>query len=66
MNKIGDIVMSLNLSNGSVDSPAPGKFILVDEHIEDKLLNPYIDVIGGFYGGPRLKRPFDTLTATVI
>lgn len=66
MNKIGDVVMSLNLSNGSVDSPAPGKFILVDEHIEDKPLNPYIDVIGGFYGGPRLKRPFDTLTATVI
>jgi hypothetical protein len=65
-NKIGDVVMTLNLSNGSVDSPAPGKFILVDEHIEDRPGNPYIDVIGGFYGGPRLKRAFDTLTATVI
>lgn len=65
-NKIGDIVMTLNLSNGSVDAPAPGKFILVDEHIEDRPGNPYIDVLGGFYGGPRLKRPFDTLTATVI
>lgn len=66
MNKIGDVVMTLNLSNGSVDSPAPGKFILVDEHIQDRPGNPYIDVFGGFYGGPRLKRAFDTLTATVI
>jgi hypothetical protein len=66
MNKIGDVVMSLNLANGSVDSPAPGKFLLVDEHIEDRPGNPYIDVIGGFYGGPRLKRAWDTLTAVVI
>lgn len=65
-NKIGDIVMTLNLSNGSVDAPSAGKFILVDEHIEDRPGNPYIDLFGGFYGGPRLKRPFDTLTATVI
>jgi len=65
-NKIGDIVMSLSLANGSVDNPAPGKFILVDEHIEDRPGNPYIDVIGGFYGGPRLKRGFDVLTANVI
>lgn len=66
MNKIGDVVMTLNLSNGSIDNPAPGKFILVDEHIEDRPGNPYIDVLGGFYGGPRLKRAFDTLTAVVI
>lgn len=66
MNKIGDVVMSLSLANGSVDAPAPGKFILVDEHIEDRPGNPYIDVIGGFYGGPRLKRAFDVLTAMVV
>jgi hypothetical protein len=65
-NKIGDIVQTLSLANGSVDNPAPGKFILVDEHIADRPGNPYIDVFGGFYGGPRLKRAFDTLTATVI
>lgn len=65
-NKVGDVCMTLNLSNGSVDSPAPGKFILVDEHIQDKPGNPYIDLFGGFYGGPRLKRAFDVLTATVI
>lgn len=65
-NKIGDMVMTLTLANGSIDNPAPGKFILVDEHIEDRPGNPYIDLFGGFYGGPRLKRPFDTLTATVI
>jgi len=65
-NKIGDVVMTLSLANGSLDNPAPGKFILVDEHIEDRPGNPYIDVFGGFYGGPRLKRAFDTLTGTVI
>ena len=58
--------MTLNLSNGSVDAPAPGKFILVDEHISDRPGNPFIDVVGGFVGGPRLKRGFDVLTATVI
>jgi len=66
MNKVGDVVMTISLANGSVDSPAPGKFILVDEHIQDRPGNPYIDVLGGFYGGPRLKRAFDVLTATVI
>lgn len=65
-NKIGDVVMSLNLSNGSVDAPTAGKFIIVDEKIEENPGNPYIDVIGGFYGGPRLKRAFDVLTASVI
>lgn len=63
---IGDVCMSLTLSNGSVDNPAPGKFLIVEEHIEDRKANPYIDVIGGFSGGPRLKRAFDTLTMTVI
>lgn len=65
-NKIGDVVMTLSLANGSIDAPAPGKFIIVDEHIEDRPGNPFIDVFGGFYGGPRLKRGFDVLTATVI
>jgi len=65
-NKIGDVCMSLNLSNGSVDAPSAGKYIIVDEHIEDRPGNPYIDVFGGFNGGPRLKRGFDVLTATVI
>jgi hypothetical protein len=65
-NKIGDVVMTLSLANGSVDAPAPGKFILVDEHIDDHKMNPYIDVFGGFNGGPRLKRGFDVLTGTVI
>jgi hypothetical protein len=64
-NKIGDMVMTLSLSNGSVDNPAPGKFVLVDEHIEDRKGNPYIDLIGGFYGAPRLKRYQDVLTASV-
>lgn len=66
MNKIGDVVMTLNLSNGSIDAPSAGKFILVDEQIQTKIGNPYIDIFAGFLGGPRLKRGFDCLTATVI
>lgn len=64
-NKIGDVVMTLNLSNGNIDSPAAGKFIIVDEHIADKPANPYIDLFCGFMGGPRLKRYKDVLTADV-
>lgn len=65
-NKIGDFALTLSLANGSIDNPAPGKFLIVDEHIENHPGNPYIDVFGGFYGGPRLKRGFDCLSATVI
>ena len=64
-NKIGDIVMTLNLANGSIDNPAPGKFILVDEHITNNPGSPYVDIFGGFAGGPRLKR-LDVLTAQVV
>lgn len=63
---IGDVCMTLNLSSGSIDNPVAGKFLLVDEHIADRPGNPYIDLLGGFHGGPRLKRGFDVLTATVI
>jgi hypothetical protein len=28
--------------------------------------NPYISVLGGVYGAPKLDRPFDVLTAKVI
>ena len=66
MNKVGDLVMTISLANGSVDNPAPGKFILVDEHITDMPGRPYIAILGGFYGGPRLKRAFDVLTAQVV
>lgn len=63
---IGDFCCALTLANGSVDNPAPGKFLLVDEHITDRPGNPYIDVFCGVAGGPRLKRAFDVLTANVI
>lgn len=65
-NKIGDFVMTLNLSNGDINNPTPGKFIVVDEKIKDHAANPHINLVGGFYGGPRLKRGFDVLTATCI
>lgn len=65
-NKIGDVCMTLNLANGSVDAPGAGKFMIVNEKIETHPENPHIDLIGGFHGGPRLKRAFDVLTATVI
>ena len=63
---IGDVCMTLNLTNGSIDSPGSGKFLVVEDKTEISKSNPYVDLLGGFYGGPRLKRGFDLLTATVI
>ena len=63
---LGDFQMSLSLANGSIDNPQPGKFLIVKEMLEQHPENPYIDLIGGFYGGPRLKYPWGILSATVI
>lgn len=63
---VGDVAMTLHLRSGTVAQPGVGKFLVVDEKIETNRSNPYIDLLGGFNGGPRLKRGFDCLTATVI
>lgn len=66
-NKVGEFVQTLNLSNGNLDAPAMGKFLVIDENLaagtKGGPSNPYIDVVGGVYGGVNLYRSFDCLTA---
>jgi len=65
----GEFVQGLNLASGSVDAPGAGKFLIVEDNSTPGSKggpgNPYIDIIAGVYGGPKLDRPFDVLTAFV-
>lgn len=67
--KIGEIVQGLQLASGSIQNPGYGKFLLVEDNTAPGTKggpsNPYIDLVGGFYGGPKMDRPFDLLTAYV-
>lgn len=67
---IGEFVQGLNLASGSLDAPGTGKFLVVDENIAPGTKggpkNPFIDLVAGVYGGPKLDRAFDVLTADVL
>lgn len=67
---LGEFVQGLNLSSGSVENPGAGKFLVVEENIAPGTRggpkNPFIDIVSGVYGGVKLDRPFDVLTAKVI
>lgn len=67
---IGEFQQGLNLAGGTVDEPAAGKFLVVEENIAPGTKggpgNPYMDAIAGVYGGVNLQRSFDVLTARVI
>lgn len=67
--KIGEFVQGINLASGTIDNPGYGKFLVVDDCTAPGSrggpANPFVDLIGGVYGGIKLDRPFDTLTASV-
>lgn len=67
---IGEFVQGVHLSSGTVDAPGYGKFLVVEENIAPGTRggprNPFIDITAGVYGGVKLDRPFDILTAKVI
>jgi hypothetical protein len=65
-NKVGEIQMTLNLSNGSIEAPTAGKFVVTDQRGLANVQNPFIALYAGFNGGPALTRSFDLLTATVF
>lgn len=65
-NKIGEIQMTLNLSNGSIEAPTAGKFVVTDQRGLANVQNPYLALYAGFNGGPALTRSFDLLTASVF
>ncbi len=68
--KIGEFVQGINLASGTIDNPGYGKFLVVDDCTAPGTRggpsNPFVDLIGGVYGGIKLDRPFDTLTASVL
>jgi hypothetical protein len=67
---VGEFVQGIHLSSGSIESPGYGKFLIIEENIAPGTKggpsNPYIDALAGVYGGVKLDRPFDILTAKVI
>jgi hypothetical protein len=67
--KIGDFVQGIHLHGGSLENPASGKFVVIEDNTapgtKGGLTNPYLDIVAGVYGGPKLDRPFDVLTAKV-
>lgn len=67
---IGEFVQGIHLSSGSVDAPGFGKFLVVEENVAPGTKggpkNPFIDIVAGVYGGVKLDRAFDILTAKVI
>lgn len=68
--KIGEFVQTLHLAEGTVEQPGQGKFLVIDDNTAQGTkggpANPYLDLIGGVYGGVKLDRAFDVLTAKVI
>lgn len=67
--QIGEFVQGLHLAEGTMEQPGYGKFLVVEDNIASGTkggpANPYFDIISGVYGGPKLDRPFDVLTAYV-
>lgn len=67
--KIGEFMQTVQLAEGTVESPGFGKFLVIDDNTASGTkggpANPYLDLIGGVYGGVKLDRAFDTLTAKV-
>lgn len=67
--KIGEFVQSAHIASGSVDAPGFGKFLVVEDNTAPGTKggpgNPYLDLIAGVYGGVKLDRAFDVLTANV-
>ena len=65
--KIGEFVQGLNLGSGTIDNPGFGKFLIIEDNTAPGTRggpkNTFIDITAGVYGGPKLDRPFDVLTA---
>lgn len=68
--KIGEFTQTLHLASGSIDQPGNGKYIVIDDQTAAGTAggpkNPFVDLVAGVHGGPKLERSFDVLTAKVI
>jgi len=67
--KIGEFVQTVHLASGSIDSPGFGKFLVIEDNTQPGTkggpANGYIQLLAGVYGGVKLDRAFDVLTASV-
>lgn len=54
--KLMDFVTTLSLHNGGLDKPQPGKFSLIKDR-SSNTENPYISLLVGLYGLPRVFHP---------
>lgn len=67
--RIGEFVQTVHLASGSIDSPGFGKFLVIEDNTQPGTKggpqNPYLVLTGGVYGGVKLDRAFDVLTASV-
>lgn len=67
---IGEFMQTIHLASGSIDNPGFGKFLVIEDNTQPGSkggpANPYLDLIGGVYGGVKLDRAFDVLTAKVV
>lgn len=68
--RIGEFVQTCHLASGTINDPGFGKFLVVEDNTAPGTKggpsNPYVDLLGGVYGGVNLYRPFDVLTGTVV
>lgn len=66
-NQFGDFELTENLNDPSatLDRPAVGTYVFTDEEGLNKRQSPHLKVIGGFNGGPNLKRPKEVFVLTV-
>lgn len=68
--QIGEFVQGVHLATGTINDPGYGKFLVVDDNTaagtQGGPKNPFVDLVGGVYGGVNLYRPFDNLTGLVL
>lgn len=68
--KVGEFMQTINLASGSIATPGYGKFLVVEDNTppgsKGGPSNPYVEIVAGVYGGVKLDRAFDLLTAKVV
>lgn len=67
---IGEFMQGVHLAEGTIDAPGYGKFLVVDDNTQPGTKggpkNPFLDIVAGVYGGVKMDRAFDVLTAKVV
>lgn len=67
--RIGEFVDGIHLGSGTIDNPGFGRFLIIEDNTQPGTKggpqNPYVSLVSGVYGGVKLDRPFDVLTAYV-